>query len=514
MKTIIFNKKLYKNDIKKIINWFVKNYGAIRTNKLVDNLKTLGFNTATEFGISLGIHDLKSPDIKKKLLQKAEKNIKNQKEKYITSKINLISYLSKKNEIWNQTNNLLTDEITKNYEQKELLNPAYVMIISGARGNLSQIKQLVGMRGLMADAQGEIISTPIKKNLLEGIELAEFFISCYGARKGIIDTALKTANSGYLTRKLIFAVQEEIIKQPNCNTKSYIIVKNDNLNKKNFIKLKNNIFGRIIAKTIKIITNGKKINLNSGQDICNYLFKKLVLAKKIQIRTPLTCKLNNGLCQMCYGWNLGNGRMVALGETVGIIAAQSIGEPGTQLTMRTFHTGGVVNIKTNETIISPSSGIISYNMKKIGKRVETNNKGKVFITLKNGKITILPNKGNKLSIKIPKYSIIYVNNKEKVHRKQILSEKMYWKNLKNSRKKLTVTIKSNISGLIEEKKLNNNKKKIIEIIIGNIINSKDLNNSLKKKDGKNFTILFKNTKGIIKESKQNQQLKNTNKNKS
>ena len=361
------------------------------------------------------------------------------------------------------------------------------MIISGARGNLSQIKQLVGMRGLMADAEGKIIPTPIKKNLKEGIDLHEYFISCYGARKGIIDTALKTANSGYLTRKLIYATQQQIIKKPNCKSKYSKQIKNLKLNKNYFEKLSKNILGRVLAKNTVIENKGNKSNIPQGQDICRYIIKKLVKCKKIYLRTPLNCFINSGLCQLCYGWNLGNGRMVELGESIGILAAQSIGEPGTQLTMRTFHTGGVVNVKTKETILSPCEGKIVYNA--TGKLIETKYKEKSLLTMSKIKISILPRKGSKVTIHLPKHSLINVKNKTKVNKKQIISETIKlntYKILKNNQRKKNLTIKSNISGRIENKGEN-----CIKVKAGNILNITTLFKLLinkKKKKKENYKL--------------------------
>ena len=175
------------------------------------------------------------------------------------------------------------------------------MVCSGARGNISQVKQLIGLRGIMADSKGNTINIPIKKNFKEGLNIKEYFISCYGARKGIIDTALKTANSGYLTRKLIYASQNIIIKQPDCKTKKGTIIKIKNLNKKNYIKTKEKILGTVLNETIFNKKNNK-IKISKGQDICNYTAKKIIKFRKyILIRTPTDCKINIGICQLCYG---------------------------------------------------------------------------------------------------------------------------------------------------------------------------------------------------------------------
>jgi DNA-directed RNA polymerase subunit beta' len=469
------NKTFNKNEVKKLIEWFINTYGAIRTTKLLDKIKTLGFKYISKAGISLGTTDLKIPNIKKNLIKNTEKDIKKAKNNYKGGKKNLEHYSKIINESWNKTNEILKAEIIKNFEQTDLLNPVYMMIISGARGNISQIKQLVGMRGLIVDSQGEIINSTIKNNLKEGLRIPEYFISCYGARKGIIDTSIKTANSGYLTRRLIYTCGHLLIKKSNCNSKKSELIIISKKKRNYFLQTMEKIVGRILAKDIWLKTEKKKLFIPIGQDLCKYLAKKILNCKKIYLRSPLTCKLNVGLCQLCYGWNLANGRLVELGESVGIIAAQSIGEPGTQLTMRTFHTGGIFTSKINQIINATHKGKIFYNTKKGGKIIETKFKEKAFFTLQSKKILLINNRIKKSIINVPKYSIIFVKNKEKVHIKQTICEISNWKFLKNldprkSKKKDITATKTNISGLINFNKKNKNKKNTIWIIQANILN--------------------------------------------
>ena len=488
------NKTFNKSEIKKLIDWFLKNYGSLRTTKFLDELKVLGFEYATTAGISLGIEDLKIPKIKTKLFENTEKNLERMEKKLETGKINILERLEKITESWNNTNEVLKNELITNFRQTDLLNPVYMMTFSGARGNISQIKQLVGMRGLMSDSKGEIINLPIKSNLKEGLKITEYFISCYGARKGLIDTALKTANSGYLTRRLIYVAQSQVIKQPNCGTNKGILIMNLKNNKNIYNKTKENIIGRVLAKDINQNESNKLI-ASAGQDICNYIVKKIMISKKIYIKSPLTCILNKGSCQLCYGWNLGNGRLGELGETIGIIAAQSIGEPGTQLTMRTFHTGGVFSGEVKETIKAPHDGRIYYASKKNGKKIETKYGEKVFFTLKEKKVIIKENDRNKSIIKLPKYSIIFTKPKQKVFLKQIIGEKSNWKKIKmQSREKAfskikeTKEIKTSISGQIyfdkiinlKDKESNSTKNGIIWILHGNIRSYDLIFNNLKK----------------------------------
>lgn len=486
------NKTFNKNEIKKLIYWFLTNYGSIRTTKLLDELKFLGFNYATTAGISLGIEDLKIPTIKTKLIKNTEKSMEKTETKLETGKIDILKKLEKITESWNNTNEVLKNELITNFRQTDLLNPVYMMTFSGARGNISQIKQLVGMRGLMSDSKGEIINLPIKSNLKEGLKITEYFISCYGARKGLIDTALKTANSGYLTRRLIYVAQSQTIKQPNCKTNKGILIMNLKTDKNAYNKTRKSIIGRVLAKNInKNETN--KLIASAGQDICNYLAKKIMISKKIYIKSPLTCLLHKGSCQLCYGWNLGNGRLVELGESVGILAAQSIGEPGTQLTMRTFHTGGVFSGEIKETIKSPHEGKIFYNSDKGGKKIETKYGEKAFFTFKEKKLIIQGKNIKKSIIKLPKYSIIFTKPKQKVFLKQVIGETSDWKQLKLGKKKKKEIkeikeIKTNISGQIffdkitrlKEKHLKSIKTGIIWILHGNIVSYDVIFNNLKK----------------------------------
>jgi DNA-directed RNA polymerase subunit beta' len=481
-KKLISNKTFNKNEVKKLIDWFLNNYGTIKTTKLLDKLKTVGFKYMSKGSISLGNNDLKIPHSKRYLIKNAEKKIKRANNKYKNGKISLEHYMKIMNESWNKTNELLKTEITKNFEQIDLLNPVYMMIVSGARGNISQIKQLIGMRGLIVDSQGEIINTAIKNNLKEGLEIAEYFISCYGARKGIIDTSIKTANSGFLTRKLIYSSAHIIIKKPNCKSKKHMLIMNSKNDKKYFKKINEKIIGRILARNIEVKLNRKNINIPAGQDICKYLAKKLINTRKIYVKSPLNCKLNTGLCQICYGWNLANGRIVELGETVGILAAQSIGEPGTQLTMRTFHTGGIFTSKINQLITASHNGKIFYNINKGGKIIQTKIKEKAFFTLEKKKLFLIGKKTKKCIIKIPKYSILFVKNKEKIKKKQIISELSNWKLIKNKEKNKNLhltPIKTNITGITAFDRKNEMNKNILWLIEGNIIKHKNILKNIK-----------------------------------
>lgn len=358
----------------------------------------------------------------------------------------------------------------------------------------------------MSDSKGEIINRPIKHNLKEGLSMNEYFISCYGARKGIIDTALKTANSGYLTRKLIYASQSISINQPNCNTKAITLIKLTYSKKNNYLNSKEKILGRIINEDISD-EKGNKV-ISKGQDISNYTAKKLIkLRKYIAIRTPLNCILNLGVCQLCYGWNLTNNKIVKLGEAVGILAAQSIGEPGTQLTMRTFHTGGVFTNEISKVILSPINGIITYSNKN-QKKLITKHGEKAIILLKN-KIFFVKEKNFKLyKINIPKFSIVFIKNGSKVFKKQVLAEMYKWKKSKN--KNITNNqieqIKASNSGQILFEKYENRKiKDKIWILNGKIEKDIYIYKYMYNRENKNIKLILRKkfkSKNNVKQNKE------------
>jgi len=482
---ITINKNQNKSELRFIINWFTQNYGSLRTNKLVDNLKKVGFNYSTKAGISLGIEDLLIPNIKKDLLKISEKKLgklnANEKKGYV----NPILYMEKVVQTWDQTNEKLREEIINTFRQTNIINPLYMMTFSGARGNISQIKQLVGMRGLISDSQGEILNIPIKNNFKEGLNLVEYFISCYGARKGLVDTALKTANSGYLTRRLIYSSQNIIIKQPNCKTNYKTLVLVLKSNKNSYKTIKASLLGRILARNIKSLNN-EKIIASEGQDICNFILKRVIKTQKIYIRSPLNCIINNGICQLCYGWNLGNGRIAELGESIGIVAAQSIGEPGTQLTMRTFHTGGVFSGETNRIITAPHKGKINYVVKDNHKRIYNKYSEKITVLNKETLISISKNNNQGSIIKLPAKSIIFPKPGKKLSYRQLIAEIP----INKTRQQIATEskeIKAPFSGLV----VFNRQQNKMSIISCNLLGSKDFYNFYKKK---NETKRFSNRK--------------------
>ncbi len=341
-KHIFRNYVVSKKQLTNLIAWSFTNYGTARTAQMADLLKDLGFRYATKAGVSISVDDLQIPPSKRQLLEAAEETIRDTEERYTRGEITEVERFQKVIDTWNGASEELKDEVVKHFQSNDPLNSVYMMAFSGARGNISQVRQLVGMRGLMANPQGEIIDLPIKTNFREGLTVTEYIISSYGARKGLVDTALRTADSGYLTRRLVDVSQDVIIRELDCGTERGIpalpMMDGDRV----LIPLKDRLLGRVAAEDVLHPETGEVI-VKRNEAISNAMTEQIGKAKiaQIVVRSPLTCEAARSVCQLCYGWSLAHAHLVDIGEAVGIIAAQSIGEPGTQLTMRTFHTGGV-----------------------------------------------------------------------------------------------------------------------------------------------------------------------------
>ena len=263
-----------------------------------------------------------------------------------------------------------------------------MMAFSGARGNISQVRQLVGMRGLMADPSGNIIDYPIQSNFREGLTLTEYIISCYGARKGVVDTALRTATSGYLTRRLVDVAQHVIVRVYDCTTTKGIYLSALETDEKILLDGPTRLVGRVLAEDVYDSTE-TYVLAKRNVEVTSKLAKKLFQHQtKIFVRSALTCMDKQFVCQLCYGWSLATGRLVSVGDTVGVIAAQSIGEPGTQLTMRTFHTGGVFSGEVTKTLKSPAFGQVRFSKSIAGKCVRTTHGEIAFLTKQSGTLLI------------------------------------------------------------------------------------------------------------------------------
>jgi hypothetical protein len=431
MTSFFCNRVFDKGELKRLIHWFLISQGAPNTLQMVDQLKSLGFHYATKAGLSLGIEDLKIPPIKSRLLRNAEEEVNQNEIRFDRGNVTAVERSQKVIDIWNTTNELLKDEVVHHFRKTDLLNPVYMMAFSGARGNISQVRQLVGMRGLMSDPQGEIIDLPIKSNFREGLTVTEYIISCYGARKGLVDTALKTANSGYLTRRLVDVAQSVIVNEVNCNTPDGIVVADLLDRNKVVLSREKRLVGRVLAQNVHNPNTGRIMGLKN-QDISPHFARKLIQVKStpISVRSPLTCQTSQHVCQLCYGWSLAHGQLVDLGEAVGIIAAQSIGEPGTQLTMRTFHTGGVFSGEVAERVYAPHTGIISYDIpNSVQKRKTRTIFGQeVLFFTEEIKVVITDNPVNedgttkRTALSLPPYTLLFTKPNQKVYSKQIIAE--------------------------------------------------------------------------------------------
>jgi DNA-directed RNA polymerase subunit beta' len=322
-----------------IIERSIKIHGMVKTAEVLDKMKEMGFKYSTKGAITVSVSDMEIPEAKANLIEDTEKQVSTVTKQYRRGLITDEERYNSVVKLWTETGDKVTDELMNGLQEE---NPLYIMSTSGARGNKNQIKQLAGMIGLMFDTSGKTIEIPIKSNFREGLNVLEFFISSNGARKGLADTALRTADSGYLTRRLVDVSQDVIIKEDDCETEEDILVSPVYDSGEVIENLYERIVGRYVINEIIHPETGEVI-VEKGDFIDDIKANKVVAAgiKKARVRSVLTCKSRVGVCAKCYGMNLANSRPINSGEAVGIIAAQSIGEPGTQLTMRTFHTGGI-----------------------------------------------------------------------------------------------------------------------------------------------------------------------------
>ncbi len=385
-----YNKIIDKKALERIIMRAFDELGPQRAAALSNELKTLGFRYATKSGVSIAIDDLFVPREKKAIITKAEGEIEQARRDYLRGQITEVERYAKVIDTWSAVTEELTGMIKTKYDK---LNSVYMMAFSGARGNISQVRQLVAMRGLMADPAGRIIDLPITSNFREGLNVTEYIISSYGARKGLVDTALRTADSGYLTRRLADVAQDVIIREQDCGAKAGINAKEIKDGDSEIIQLRTRAIGRVLAKDV--IDKEGKVLFPRGHLMSVSDSDKLAAAgiTNILIRSPLTCEADRGLCRQCYGWSLTNNRMVDIGEAVGIIAAQSIGEPGTQLTMRTFHTGGVFTAAAgNVQLKAKHAGTVAYPEEVLTREYRTKHGARVMVTDKDTTIDIVHGK--------------------------------------------------------------------------------------------------------------------------
>jgi DNA-directed RNA polymerase subunit beta' len=390
------NYNLPKKRMQDLIMDCYKKVGLEATVEFLDSLKDLGFKEATNAAASMGVKDVHIPVDKTNYIDKAHERVAQIQQQYIDGIITEGERKSKIISIWTEVSDVLSDELfvlLKKVENSQI-SPLTMMMDSGARGTRSQVKQLGAMRGLMAKPSGEIIESPITSNFREGLSVLEYSISSHGARKGLADTALKTADSGYLTRRLVDVADDVIVTEHDCGTLNGIEVSGVFQGQEELLGLRNRIFGRTTCeeiyqpgdKTKLLAEAGDVITLQQAQDIDD------AGIETVKVRSPVTCESARGVCALCYGINLANGRLVSHGEAIGIIAAQSIGEPGTQLTMRTFHLGGIASAGMTPELVTEKEGILVYS----GLRTVQNEDGHWIVLNKNGLIHVVRDEGRPL----------------------------------------------------------------------------------------------------------------------
>ncbi len=397
------NGLLRKKGLGALVNYCYLRFGLETTVAMLDGVKTLGFLYATKAGISIGIDDLVVPQSKATLVSNAEKEVIEVEKQYQEGAITHGERYNKVIAIWSNVTDDVANEMFQVMEKQDetgQMNPIYIMADSGARGSKQQIRQLSGMRGLMAKPSGEIIETPITANFREGLNVLQYFISTHGARKGLADTALKTADSGYLTRRLVDVAQDVIISEFDCGTLDGIFVEPIVEAGEVVEPLRDRIVGRVSLEKIKDYEGNVIVDVN--QEINEDLAAAIQAAgiERVKIRSVLTCESKRGVCVRCYGRNLATGRVVEMGEAVGVIAAQSIGEPGTQLTMRTFHIGGTASrISEQSTLEAKNHGFLKYHS------IQTvmNREGAHVVMNRNGAVAIVDEKGRERE----RYSVVY-----------------------------------------------------------------------------------------------------------
>lgn len=464
-KGIVFhNRVVDKGRLKKLISWFFTHHGTSRTAQMADKLKDLGFRFATRAGVSISVDDLQVPPSKRSLLDAAEEEIRITEQRYTRGEITEVERFQKVIDTWNSTSEDLKDEVVKNFRATDPLNSVYMMAFSGARGNISQVRQLVGMRGLMADPQGEIIDLPIKTNFREGLTVTEYIISSYGARKGLVDTALRTADSGYLTRRLVDVSQDVIVREVDCGTQRGIRVRPMMDGATVLIPLRERLLGRVFAADVIHPKTGKVVAFENELAVRNQpITEELALeigksgVTEVFLRSPLTCEATRSVCQHCYGWSLAHSKMVDMGEAIGIIAAQSIGEPGTQLTMRTFHTGGVFTGEVAKQERAPFPGVVRF--KNLRTRAFRTRHGEEALVAENSGKLILEGEGFeegksgaknqklKIELAIAQGSTVMVKDGQLAKVGQILAEvPIAGRAAKKTTEKVTTDVASDLAG--------------------------------------------------------------------
>ena len=381
-----------KKTMGQIIERVIRTHGLTESAEVIDYIKALGFKYATLAGITYSMDDVKVPPAKKELLKEADSKVENIRKQYARGLITDEERYNAVISVWEETTNQVSRAMEDNFDD---LNPVYMMVKSGSRGNMNQLRQIAGMRGLMASTTGKAVEIPIKSSFAEGLDALEYFISAHGARKGLSDTALRTADSGYLTRRLVDVAQDIIVREYDCGTDEGIIVYDIKDGNQIIEKMQERLIGRYAVEDV-IDPKTKEVIVDTETMITEDIAEKIVEAgiEKLQVRSVLGCHSKHGVCQKCYGMGLARRDLVSIGEAVGIIAAQSIGEPGTQLTMRTIHSGGVAGVAD-----------ITQGLPRVEELFEARKpKGLAIITEIDGKVKIKETKKKK--------EVIITNNSE------------------------------------------------------------------------------------------------------
>ncbi len=426
------NKALKKKEISKLINSSFRKCGLKATVVFADKLLQNGFRLSTHAGFSVSIDDMLVPPQKAGILANAEAEVKEIEQQYVSGLVTAGERYNKVVDIWGKAGDdvskVMMDQLKVqktidrhgNEVDQESFNAIYMMADSGARGSAAQIRQLAGMRGLMAKPDGSIIETPITANFREGLNVLQYFISTHGARKGLADTALKTANSGYLTRRLVDVTQDLVVTEQDCGTSNGYLMRAIVEGGEVIESLRDRVLGRSTAEEV-LHPENRSVLLPAGTLLNEDLIEELEAhgVDEIKVRTALTCETRYGLCATCYGRDLGRGGMVNLGEAVGVIAAQSIGEPGTQLTMRTFHIGGAASrAAIASSVEAKSNGSISFNATM---RYVSNSKGELVVISRSGEIIISENGRERERHKVPYGAILTIKPDEAIKAGKILA---------------------------------------------------------------------------------------------
>jgi DNA-directed RNA polymerase subunit beta' len=421
-----YNQSLRSSDLAMVISDCYQLLGRRATIKLLDDMNQLGFRESTHSGLSFGADDLVTPDSKSKHISEADKKVMIFQKNYLQGVMTAQERYNQVLDAWTAARELITKDMLQAMETDQhrgnwYVNPVYLMASSGARGGIEQIRQLAGMRGLMAKPTGEIIETPIKSNFREGLSVLEYFSSTHGARKGLADTALKTADSGYLTRKLADVAQNVVITMHDCGTSKGITKGVIYRGEKVEVRLTESITGRVSRQNIVNLITSEKI-VEESQMITRSIARKIedMGLEKIQVRSPMTCDAPLGVCRLCYGMDMSTGSLVEEGMAVGIIAAQSIGEPGTQLTMRTFHIGGAAGTTVEESDIkAKKAGIVKY----IKMRFVRNDGGQDVVLTRNCELAVVDARGRELErYEVPVGARLMVTEDQQINKGQILCE--------------------------------------------------------------------------------------------